>query len=95
MALNLDIMGLYSDPLLVQLKWHDSYDGHGEHYYDYNHGDSYKAPEPAYAPAPSYQGSEVDETYVAAPEAAFARQRRSLNIRNVRNTRSLPVFYYL
>lgn len=24
------------------LKWGDSYDGHGEMYYDYNHGPSYK-----------------------------------------------------
>jgi hypothetical protein len=41
-----------------QLKWSDAYGGHGEHYYDINHGDSYKEPahhEPAYAPpAPAY-----------------------------------------
>jgi len=30
---------------------HDAYDGHGEHYYDYNHGQAYKEPAP-YAPAP-------------------------------------------
>merc|ERR1719415_332371 len=29
----------------AKLKWHDGYDGHGEHYFDFNHG-------PAYAPAP-------------------------------------------
>merc|ERR1719150_112978 len=29
----------------AKLKWHDGYSGHGEHYFDYNHG-------PAYAPAP-------------------------------------------
>ena len=33
------------------MKWHDAYDGHGEHYYDYNHGQAYKEPAP-YAPAP-------------------------------------------
>jgi len=26
----------------AKLKWHDSYGGHGEHYWDYNHGDKYK-----------------------------------------------------
>merc|ERR1712088_256043 len=36
----------------AKLKWHDGYDGHGEHYFDYNHGGGYKEPhhEPAYAP---------------------------------------------
>merc|ERR1712020_446076 len=29
----------------AKLKWNDGYAGHGEHYFDYNHG-------PAYAPAP-------------------------------------------
>ena len=69
-----------------QLKWHDSYDGHGEHYYDYNHGGGYKEPhhEPAYAPpAPAYSaGSEPEGTYVAAPETN-------------RNKRALPVYYFL
>merc|ERR1712082_278137 len=54
----------------AKLKWHDSYDGHGEHYYDYNHGGGYKEShhEPAYAPAPAYSaGSEPEGTYVAAP----------------------------
>jgi len=35
-----------------KLKWADAYGGHGEHYYDYNHGASYKEPAPAYAPVP-------------------------------------------
>jgi hypothetical protein len=44
---------------VFQLKWEDGYEGHGEHYYDYNHvgapeQPSYGAPEPAYAPAPAY-----------------------------------------
>ena len=39
--------------LVFQLKWNDGYAGHGEHYFDYNHGDNgYKAPAP-YAPAPA------------------------------------------
>ena len=41
-----------------QLKWHDAYGGHGEHFYDFNHGDSYKAEPVAYAPPkPSYSPS--------------------------------------
>merc|ERR1712158_17947 len=64
----------------AKLKWHDSYDGHGEHYFDYNHGGGYKEPhhEPAYAPpAPAYSaGSEPEGTYVAAP--GDARNKRSL-----------------
>ena len=42
--------------LFSQLKWNDGYSGHGEHYFDYQHGDTqYKAPEPVYAPPkPSY-----------------------------------------
>merc|ERR1712226_354865 len=40
----------------AKLKWHDAYGGHGEHYFDYNHGDSYgKEPAPSYhEPAPAY-----------------------------------------
>merc|ERR1712008_531522 len=42
----------------AKLKWSDAYGGHGEHYYDINHGDSYQEPAhaaPAYAPpAPAY-----------------------------------------
>merc|ERR1712073_271513 len=46
----------------AKLKWHDGYGGHGEHYYDYNHGDAgYKAPKPAYHPG---LHSEVQEQYV-------------------------------
>merc|ERR1712073_37442 len=50
----------------AKLKWHDGYGGHGEHYYDYNHGDAgYKAaPKPAYHPG---LHSEVQEQYVEAP----------------------------
>ena len=33
------------------MKWSDAYDGHGEYYFDYNHGSAYKEPAP-YAPAP-------------------------------------------
>merc|ERR1711872_577951 len=51
----------------AKLKWHDGYGGHGEHYYDYNHGDAgYKAPKPAYHPG---LHSEVKEQYVEAPAA--------------------------
>ena len=43
----------------ANLKWHDGYEGHGEHYFDYNHVDP-KAPvhhAPAYAPPkPAYGG---------------------------------------
>merc|ERR1712102_38869 len=35
----------------AKLKWHDGYEGHGEHYWDYNH---VGPKEPAYAPAPAY-----------------------------------------
>ena len=41
----------------LQLKWGDSYDGHGEMYYDYNHAPKYHeepkypAPKPVYKPA--------------------------------------------
>merc|ERR1719281_1040532 len=35
----------------AKLKWHDGYEGHGEHYWDYNHV-GHKEPE--YAPAPAY-----------------------------------------
>merc|ERR1719234_2903143 len=72
----------------AKLKWHDGYGGHGEHYFDYNHGGGYKEPhhEPAYAPpAPAYSaGSEPEGTYVAAP--GDSRNRRSLGE---------PVYYFL
>jgi len=44
------------------LKWGDSYDGHGEMYYDYNHGPSYKHHEP------SYHGKADDNPVVYKPE---------------------------
>merc|ERR550539_220352 len=52
----------------AKLKWHDGYGGHGEHYFDYNHGPGdYKAA-PAYGPPkPSYSGSAVQEVAVDAP----------------------------
>ena len=46
----------------AKLKWHDGYEGHGEHYFDYNHvgpkEPAYHAPAPApYSPPkPSYGG---------------------------------------
>merc|ERR1719330_692530 len=60
----------------AKLKWNDGYAGHGEHYFDFNHGDTgYKAPAP-YAPAPAYSppkpayaGSETDERIVEAPSS--------------------------
>jgi len=36
----------------AKLRWHDGSDGHGEHYYDYNHGGAVQAYDPA--PKPSY-----------------------------------------
>merc|ERR1719251_777075 len=55
----------------AKLKWHDDYGGHGEHYFDYNHGNAYKEPAhhaPAYSPPkPSYAGSEQSEQFVDAP----------------------------
>merc|ERR1739847_4282 len=58
----------------AKLKWHDDYGGHGEHYFDYNHGGGYKEPAhpppppPAYSPSkPSYAGSEQSEQFVDAP----------------------------
>ena len=62
--------------LVFQLKWNDGYAGHGEHYFDFNHGDTgYKAPAPyarapAYSPPkPAYAGSETDERIVEAPSS--------------------------
>merc|ERR1719189_1187184 len=69
----------------AKLKWNDGYGGHGEHYYDYNHGGGYEEPHaPSYAaPAPAYHaGSERDETYVAAP------------VGDARNRRSIPLYYF-
>ena len=56
------MIDLFSPDILTQLKWHDGYEGHGEHYWDYNHvgpkEPAYAPPAPAYAPAPkpSYAG---------------------------------------
>jgi hypothetical protein len=36
--------------LIIVLKWGDSYDGHGEMYYDYNHGPSYKHHDSSHKP---------------------------------------------
>merc|ERR1719461_1539791 len=44
----------------AKLKWEDAYEGHGEHYFDYNHVGPkhepapYAPPAPAYAPKPAY-----------------------------------------
>merc|ERR1719471_2188497 len=35
----------------AKLKWEDTYGGHGEHYFDYNHAGGYEEP-PKYAPPP-------------------------------------------
>merc|ERR1711962_912327 len=35
-----------------KLKWHDAYGGHGEHYFDFNHGGGYE--EPKYQEPPKY-----------------------------------------
>merc|ERR1712025_331890 len=51
----------------AKLKWHDGYGGHGEHYFDYNHGNAYKEPAPAYHPAGLH--SEPQEQIVEAPAA--------------------------
>merc|ERR1712002_1415538 len=70
----------------AKLKWHDAYGGHGEHYYDYNHGDSY-GKEPAYhEPAPAYHEPEPP-TYHAGSEPVPAYTQPA------RNRRSLPFFY--
>merc|ERR1719210_1172375 len=46
----------------AKLKWHDGYEGHGEHYFDYNHVGPKHEPEPYHAPAPAY----------APPKPAYA-----------------------
>ncbi|XP_023330593.1 uncharacterized protein LOC111702991 [Eurytemora carolleeae] len=56
-----------------KLKWSDAYGGHGEHYFDYNHGDSYKEPAPAYQPAPAY-ASEPEPVYEPAPTLYKSRR---------------------
>jgi hypothetical protein len=45
-------MSMMRTILYVQVRWGDSYDGYGEHYWEYNHGPSkYDEPEP-YKEAP-------------------------------------------
>ncbi|KAK8732056.1 hypothetical protein OTU49_007164 [Cherax quadricarinatus] len=51
----------------TRVKWSDTYDGYGEHYWEYNHApkypehDVYKSPEPAYGPIePAYGPAEAD-----------------------------------
>merc|ERR1712001_792008 len=53
----------------AKLKWHDGYSGHGEHYFDYNHGSAYKAaPAPYAPPKPSYGlASEPEAAIVDSP----------------------------
>merc|ERR1712098_125694 len=60
----------------AKLKWHDGYEGHGEHYYDINHVGPKEHAAPAYhAPKPAYgAGSENVASYVPAPAAPAARQ---------------------
>merc|ERR1712111_320354 len=53
----------------AKLKLHDDYGGHGEHYFDYNHGNAYKEPAPAYHPAGLH--SEPQEQIVEAPNQIF------------------------
>ncbi|XP_068207123.1 uncharacterized protein [Palaemon carinicauda] len=45
----------------TRVKWSDTHEGYGEHYWEYNHSpkypehhDGYKEPEPYHAPEPSY-----------------------------------------
>merc|ERR1712227_372554 len=54
----------------AKLKWHDDYGGHGEHYFDYNHGNAYKEPAPAYG-HPAGLHSEPQEQIVEAPNQIF------------------------
>lgn len=51
------------------LKWGDSYDGHGEMYYDYNHGPSYKHHDTYHEPHhDTYHGKADDKPTVYKPE---------------------------
>ena len=40
--------------LMFQVRWGDSYDGYGEHYWEYNHGPSYDEPAPYKEPPKPY-----------------------------------------
>lgn len=50
-----------------QVKWADSYDGYGEHYWEYNHGDNYA---PSYA-APAYPAPAYSAPAYSEPAAAY------------------------
>ena len=39
---------------MFQVRWGDSYDGYGEHYWEYNHGPSYDEPAPYKEPPKPY-----------------------------------------
>merc|ERR1712045_643803 len=51
----------------AKLKWHDGYSGHGEHYFDYNHGSAYKEPHHAPAYGPPGLHSEPEPSVVDSP----------------------------
>merc|ERR1719150_104246 len=53
----------------AKLKWHDGYSGHGEHYFDFNHGPAYPAAPhkgPSYGPPGLH--SEPEPAIEEAPE---------------------------
>jgi len=54
--------------IILLLKWGDSYDGHGEMYYDYNHGPSYKHHDTYHEPA---YGKSADEPIGYQPELVY------------------------
>lgn len=72
----------------TRVKWSDTHEGYGEHYWEYNHGpkypehhdeykspDPYKAPEPSYGPPPKAHGypSENIPIIVANPQQIHLR----------------------
>jgi len=57
---------IYCNSTIV-LKWGDSYDGHGEMYYDYNHGPSYKHHDSYHEPV--YKAD--DKPVVYKPEPSY------------------------
>jgi hypothetical protein len=59
-----------------QVKWNDAYSGYGEHYWEYNHADGYKAPAyeaPAYA-APAYSAPGYSENIPSFEPAPAGKQ---------------------
>merc|ERR1719445_959367 len=55
----------------AKLKWHDAYGGHGEHYFDYNHGPG-KYEEPvAYQPAPAPVSYEPAAPSYSPPQPSY------------------------